>query len=338
MCRAYKELKMPDKIKAEEYIVNHLLGEKQDLTEDSILDDWKQASPENRIDLEKYQQIWDGVDGASKLQNFDSEIAWNSINSKIESRNSRFRILKNVAFTVSGMAATLLIFLGLNFYTSLFSKSEPIISMSTTYGSRSEVLLPDGTVVKLNAGSSLKYHFDTSDEIRNVSFSGEGFFEVAKSKQPFVIHAPNGLNIKVLGTKFNLSAYPEDRLTQTSLVEGRVELSHSGSASLILNPGQIASYDNISSQLSFSGGEVSQNLGWMQNKLYMDNMSLQEVCARLERWYDVDITFGDKKLGDRIHYTGVIREQSVLDVLDAMCRLSTIRYQVKGKEIIISGK
>jgi len=70
----------------------------------------------------------------------------------------------------------------------------------------------------------------------------------------------------------------------------------------------------------------------------MDNMSLQEVCIRLERWYDVSITLNDQSLGEKIHYTGVLKEQTVLDVLDALCRLSTIKYEIKGKSIIISGK
>jgi hypothetical protein len=70
----------------------------------------------------------------------------------------------------------------------------------------------------------------------------------------------------------------------------------------------------------------------------MENMSLQDVCTKLERWFDVQIIFSDNKLGEKIHYTGILKEQTVLDVLNALCRLSSIRYELKGKEIRISGE
>lgn len=329
---------MEEKFPVGEHIVDRLLEAAPSATADHQLDEWQQASPENKMNLEKYQKIWDATADVSTLQKFDSEKAWNQVDLVIERRKNRTRQLKNIALVVSGMAASLLILLSLTFYTNLFSNSDAAIAMTTTYGSRSEVTLPDGSIVKLDAGSNLKYHFDKVSQTRKVDFSGEAFFEVAKSKKPFVVQTPNGLKVKVLGTKFNLSNYPEDRLAQTSLFEGKVELSQNGSPSLMLNPGQIATLDKNSNEIKYTRGEISHTISWMQNKLYMDNMSLQEVCIRLERWYDVNITLKDESLGEKIHYTGVLKEQTVLDVLDALCRLSTIKYEIKGKSIIISGK
>lgn len=321
-----------------EHIVEHLLDGKQSSSGDTKLDEWQKANPENKNELGKYQKIWTAIADVSTLQKFDSEKAWNQVNSKLETRKNRTRQLKNIALVVSGMAASLLIFLSLTFYTSLFSSSEATLAMSTTYGSRSEVILPDGSVVKLNAGSTLEYHYDQISQTRKVDFSGEAFFEVAKSKKPFVIETADGLKVKVLGTKFNLSAYPEDRMAQTSLVEGKVELSQNGSPNLILMPGQIASLDKKSNEIRYTEGEISHITSWMENKLYMENMSLQEVCTKMERWYDVKITLSDKSLGEKIHYTGVLKEQTVLDVLNALCQLSSIRYELKGKDIVISGR
>ena len=329
---------MEEKFPVGEHIVDRLLEAEPSATADPQLDEWQQASPENKMNLEKYQKIWDATADVITIQKFDSEKAWNQVDSTLESRKIRIRRLKNLAYAVSGMAASLLIFFSLTFYTNLFSNSGATIAMTTTYGSRSEVVLPDGSIVKLDAGSNLKYHFDEVSQTRKVDFSGEAFFEVAKSKKPFVVQTPNGLKVKVLGTKFNLSNYPEDRLAQTSLFEGKVELSQNGSPSLMLNPGQIATLDKNSNEIKYTRGEISHTISWMQNKLYMDNMSLQEVCIRLERWYDVSITLNDQSLGEKIHYTGVLKEQTVLDVLDALCRLSTIKYEIKGKSIIISGK
>jgi ferric-dicitrate binding protein FerR (iron transport regulator) len=328
---------MEEKLPVGERIVDHLLGEEMTETSNKFVSEWQQANPENKNDLHKYQQIWDKTEVAHRHSKFDTAKAWKKVDSSIESHQFRLRRMKNMAYAVSGMAASLLVFLAFTFYTGLFSDAEAKIAMSTTYGSRSEVVLPDGSVVKLNAGSNLEYHFDPVQKIRTVNFSGEAFFDVAKSKQPFVINTPDGLKVKVLGTKFNLSAYPEDHLVQTSLVEGKVKLNAGGAEELVLNPGQIATFDKQTHELDYATGEVSHQLGWTQDKLYMDNMSLQEVCIRLERWYDVDITLSEKSLGDKIHYTGVLKEQTVSDVLNALCRLSSIEYELKGKDIIISG-
>ena len=321
-----------------EHIVDHLLNGQQPDPTDNKLDEWQKASPENKGELEKYQKIWSAADGAFVIQKFDAGKAWSQVDSAIETKRNRARQIKNMALIVSGMAASLLIFLSLNFFTDLFSTSGATIAMTTTYGSRSEVVLPDGSVVKLNAGSNLEYHYDKISKTRKVGFSGEAFFEVAKSKKPFVIETADGLKVKVLGTKFNLCTYPEDRTVQTSLLEGKVEMSQRGSGSLILEPGQIATFDKKSNALAYTKGEISHITSWMQNKLYMENMSLQDVCIRLERWYDVQITLKDKSLGEKIHYTGVLKEQTVLDVLNALRRLSAINYELDGKEIIISGR
>ncbi len=321
-----------------EHLVDHLLSGVQSAVADHELDEWQKANPENENELGKYQKIWTATADVSTLNKFDSEKAWNQVDSKLETRKNRTRQLKNIALVVSGMAATLLIFLSLTFYTDLFSTSGATIAMTTTYGSRSEVVLPDGSVVKLNAGSNLEYHYDKISQTRKVDFSGEAFFEVAKSKKPFVIETADGLKVKVLGTKFNLSTYPDDRTAETALFEGKVELSQNGSTPLILKPGEMASLDKNSNKINYTKGEISQTTSWMQNKLYMENMSLRDVCTKLERWYDVKITLSDDQLGEKIHYTGVLKEQTVLDVLNALCQLSSISYELKGKEITISAR
>jgi transmembrane sensor len=329
---------MEEKFPIGEHIIDYLLDGEQSSPEDTKLDEWQKANPENKKDLGKYQKVWDATAGVFVLQKFDSERAWGQVDSKLKIRKNRTRQLKNIALVVSGMAASLLVFLSLTFYTSLFSTSGETISMTTTYGSRSEVVLPDGSVVKLNAGSNLEYHFDKVSRTRKVDFSGEAFFEVAKSKKPFVIQTADGLKVKVLGTKFNLSTYPEDRMAQTALFEGKVELSQNGSTPLILKPGEMATLDKKSNEIKYAEGEISNTTSWMENKLFMENMSLQDVCTKLERWYDVQIKFSDKSLGEKIHYTGVLKEQTVLDVLNALCQLSSIKYDLKGKDIMISGR
>mgnify|MGYP001039287941 CR=1 FL=1 len=327
---------MKDEFQIEKKIVTHFLNEEEVSSNNSTINKWLQAE-KNKKDLQKYYRIWKEAGKVNQFQKYNVPKAWSKVDSKLKSRNIQMRRLKNLAYATAGMVASLFIFFSL-YYFSIFSTSESTIALSTAYGSHSKVMLPDGSVVKLNAGSSLSYHFDNRHKIRSVDFSGEAFFDVTPSPKPFVIHTPGGLNVKVLGTKFNLIAYTEDHMIQTTLIEGTVELYAPGTTNLILRPGQIAVFDEKINSLKYADKEVTHQLGWMQGKLYMDNMSLEEVCKRLERWYDVDISLSDLSLGEKIHYTGVLKEQNIQDILDALCKLSSITYELKGKEIKIRKK
>ncbi len=329
---------MDEKFPIGEHIVDHLSQEGQFLATNRELSNWAESSPENKAELNNYKKIWNVSADALVIRKFDTNEAWQKVDSEIGFRNSRTRRIRNISLVFSGMAASLLIFVSLNFFTDLFFTSEAAISMTTTYGSRSEVTLPDGSLVKLNAGSNLNYHYDKVSQIRKVDFSGEAYFEVAKSNKPFEILTTDGLKVKVLGTKFNLSTYPDDQSAQTSLFEGKVELSKVGATDLVLKPGEMAVLDKTSNQITYAKGEISHSRSWMQNKLYMENMSLADVCKYMERWYDVQIMLSDESLGQKIHYTGVLREQTVLDVLNALCQLSSISYELNGKEIKLREK
>jgi ferric-dicitrate binding protein FerR (iron transport regulator) len=190
--------------------------------------------------------------------------------------------------------------------------------------------------VKLNAGSNIRYSFHPKKNIRELYFQGEGFFEIAKSEHPFVVNTASGLQVKVLGTTFNLCAYEEDSTVRTSLLEGHVELSHA-SGKMGLKAGEMAVYHPKTRELKKENAILAYTYGWINNKLYMDEMSLSEVCKRLERQYDVQIALqGD--IGETIHYNGVLQEESITDVLNALVQLSRIKYRMSGKKINITSK
>lgn len=302
------------------------------------LDEWVKSSEDNKLIYDRYHKIWLGSLEVFTKNKFDASFAWTKVNKKITEKTVIRQRLNNVLYATIGMAASLLILLSVTFYTDVFSTREETVKISTNYGSRTSIILPDGSHVKLNVGTNLEYRFDRINKLREVQFNGEGYFEVAKSKTPFVIHTPEGLNIKVLGTKFNLKAYDEDNDIRTTLIEGKVELIKSGSKSLFLEPGQIAIYNEKTRRLGYSTGQADQDIGWVNNKLYMENMSLYEVCKILQRWYAVNIVLENNEMGDKFHYTGVLREKTISEVLDALCELSEIKYQIKGNYININNK
>ena len=146
----------------------------------------------------------------------------------------------------------------------------------------------------------------------------------------------DGVEVKVLGTSFNLRAYADDPTVQASLVEGHIELGHNNDK-LKMKAGDMAEFNKRTSTLKQLSGDVSHSYGWLNNKLYMDDMSLTDVCKYLERWYNVDIHI-QEGLGKNIHYNGVIQEETITDVLEALSHLSNIAYHVKGKNISITPK
>ena len=296
---------------------------------------WILGSDENRKEYHDIRKIWQAVSMMAKSEKIDSFDAWEKVNHIILKRQIKKNKIRNLGYALAGMAASIIILFSLHLF-SVFTTPDSSVILSTNLGDRSEVTLPDGSVVKLNSGSTIKYHFNSLLKIREVKFSGEGFFNVSKTGNPFVVTTPDGLQVRVLGTIFNLHAYPEDYINQTTLIKGKVELSTSTHKKMILKPGQIANFNKISNCLDYATGNPNHMLSWMDNKLYMDNMSLKEVCTRLDRWYDVHIQIKDAELTKSIHYSGVLGEETIIDVLDALCKLSPIQYKMKGKKIIIT--
>ncbi len=319
------------------HIIDYLQKENNRNILDPVLKDWLKADDKNREDFFKYTKIWNSITILAKRRKFNPNAAWEIVNSKIAKRaklNDRFKVS-----LLSSAAASLLILFTLSFYFNWFTPEmvTPLV-LVTEFGNRSEAILPDGTKVQLNSGSELTYCYNKHKRVRNVQFSGEGYFEVKKDKKPFVIELQNGLSLQVLGTKFNLSSYPDDDMIETTLTEGRVELISSENKQLILEPGQIVSFNKKSGKLVYSQEKVSHNLGWMDRKLYMDNMSISEVCKVLERWYNIQITITQTEVVENVHYTGVLQEESVNDVLKALSEISPIKYIIEGQKITISKK
>jgi len=320
-------------------IIDHLLSKDSGQPPAPEMEKWLNESDANKSELAKFYRIWAGSKKLADAAAFNSAAAFRKVDDKIQQQFSKRNNLYRISIAVSSVAAVLLIVFGIKLFLMSSGSQNGLVSVRTEMGDRSFVVLPDGTKVKLNGGSSLNYSLNAKNHLRTVSFSGEAFFEVAKSKTPFEISTTSGLKVKVLGTKFNLKAYPTDGEVQTTLIEGSVALSsiHS-SQSLKISPGQIASYDKASDNLSLSKGVPEHILSWMDNKLYMDNMDLGEVCRRLERWYNVTIWIKDESLRQSIHYTGVLSEETIVDVLDALCQLSPIQYEMTGKKVVITKK
>lgn len=275
---------------------------------------------------------------------------------------SRFQKWKMLALVSLGF---LLLFLGFHFLTvqnPVASAQKPVWEVVTRNGSKTNLLLPDGSTVWLNAGSRLTYDSLYGTSLREVTLSGEAYFEVARNpKKPFIIHTGK-INIRVLGTVFNVKSYPEENTIETSLIKGSIEVSFPSQPSkkIILKPNQKLIIDKTETNspakrnpgvpgseplisiehLNRIGTDSSiTETGWMENRLYFNDMSFQDLLHNMERKYGVSFKMTDSIL-DTIHFTGSFQNETVSQALDAL-RLTAeqstadFTYEIKGNQVFI---
>jgi ferric-dicitrate binding protein FerR (iron transport regulator) len=272
------------------------------------------------------------------------------------------------------IAAAVLMIASIYWYTSVTKRtaaSRPFVAahtgekneVSTRNGSKSKVTLPDGSKVWLNAGSVLTYNKDFGGDIREVDLSGEAFFEVVPAispktdqKIPFIIHTQH-IDVRVLGTAFNVKSYPGDKQTETSLVHGKVEVLihnrpdekitlHPNEKLVVMNeevsqpvnnkPGMSNKEPFVSlSKLNYTATDsILVETAWVQNKLVFDNESFLEVAEKMERWYNVKIQFRDTKK-QALRFTGVFENETIQQALDYMSITGPFHYSMQGNTITI---
>jgi len=234
----------------------------------------------------------------------------------------------------------------------------------TANGSRTHLTLPDGTLVWLNAGSRLSYGKNYNSSTREVSLTGEAFFDVARNSQkPFLIHTAR-IDIQVLGTSFNVKSYPMDRTTEATLIRGSIEVSikdrpsekiilkpneklvvaNDDSALLRSNPGRLAPSVKDESLVTIRKPTYEQSTGaiietsWVDNKLTFKEETFGELALQMERWYGVTIRFGDPALA-QLQFTGSFKEETIQQALEAL-KLTTLTplftYSIEGNQIEIN--
>jgi ferric-dicitrate binding protein FerR (iron transport regulator) len=201
-------------------------------------------------------------------------------------------------------------------------------------GSRISFDLPDGTRGWLNSGSSLEYTLPFSEN-RQVSVGGEAWFDVAHdASHPFEISAGNS-KVKVLGTKFNLNAYPEESYVEVVLEEGKVEFSVPGISSAVeMKPNERLVYNRDSVHIATT--DPSKYAAWVEGKLVFKGDPMPEVARRIERWYNVQVELIDKDLEKDI-IRGTFQDDSLEDVLRFVSMTSPIRYRIIDRKVLDDG-
>jgi len=202
-------------------------------------------------------------------------------------------------------------------------------------GQKASLILPDGSKVWINSGSTLTYGSRYNQKERIINLDGEAYFEVAPNKRaPFIVQS-HGFSVKALGTAFDVKAYGEDKQFSTALVHGKVEVND-GNETLYLRPNQKIIYDRVARQMVKRDVEDSNiYASWRDNQLVFESETFENIALVLERNYNVKLVFESEFLKG-CHYSGSLANTSLSSILQIFAVTSPLSYKIKDSVIYLS--
>lgn len=332
-----------------------------------------QILDKNSVELDMLAQtIWD--QSSREEESLDKTSILKSVHQKLNFETHSSPALThsktNVIKLVLRYAAIFLIGFGLAWLffarnSAGIKPSADFYKVTVAYGSKSTIELPDGSTVTLNSGSTLKYPSVFAAENRTVILDGEAFFDVKKNpSKPFLVKTKD-ITVKVLGTTFNVKSYPDDNLTEATLVTGKVEIIRNNDNSdlsksqntLVLAPNQKAVFYRESDELALKVEEpkvetiereaplelkvlvqkeikTENVISWKNNILVFNSEPFGDIIKKLERWYNVEVTLKYTKLSPVV-FSGKFDKESVQEVLHALSLIEPFKYEINKNQILI---
>jgi len=313
-----------------------LLDPQNELTARSYIQDiWRDTPPlEGEADIGALlEQTWQRIDQRQNAPTWRrSGGVWTA-----DGGHSRLWRVAAAVLVLAVASATLFYFSKQSVHPVLPGDTGRAVSSAT--GQIMMEVLPDGTKVWLNAQSTVRYPetFAGLAE-REVWLEGEAYFDVTEDKQhPFIVHAPE-VNIRVLGTAFNVKSYAGDATVETTLVRGKVALETDGAGGkkIELKPNQQAVFSHTSKDLALAEVETDRFTSWMNGSLVFEDSPVQDVIKALERWYGVTIHL-QQESNLQCRLTARIDKESLTETLDLLSSTAGITYTITGTRIEITG-
>ena len=228
----------------------------------------------------------------------------------------------------------------LNSSSTSYNKDQILYNtISTPRGGQYQILLADGSKVWLNAASSLRFPASFTGKERDVELTGEGYFEVAHNAEKSFKVTVNGLEVKVLGTHFNINAYSDETVIKTTLLEGAVKISK-GSVSKTIMPGEQAQTENkndvVDSRIKIQTVDVDAAVAWKNGRFIFQSDNIQSIMRQLSRWYDVNVSYEGSVT--REEFVGIIsrsRYENISKILEMLEKTRTVSFLIKDRHVTV---
>jgi ferric-dicitrate binding protein FerR (iron transport regulator) len=325
------------------HIVDYLLNGVDEIPADPILAEWL-TDEANRIELKKYQKIWEETRTVMKAEQFDNERAWKKVDA-INRHNERFRNRRKRFYRLAIRAAVAVVLLLpsliLTYY--LLHKPQnneaiiPPVELTTTHGQISKFTLPDSSHVWLNANSHLTYTGVFGNDSRDVELSGEAYFEITEdTDKPFTVKAGE-VYVRVFGTVFNMQAYPSENRIETTLLKGSVSVMQENIpiGGVFLRPGQQLLFDKYDKNVIVKEIDIAPYTSWKDGKLIFRQTVLKDAFAIMERNFRIKIVVNDKSLED-CKITGRFSlTEKPEDIMDAIRETLKFEYEKQNNTFIV---
>ncbi len=315
---------------------------------DHLWEKWLLANPSRHSEIEKARKIVLALHFQGKsVPEYDIGQQWKRLESSIaasdatkEYETTPRRINLNWIWKLLAAACVVL---GAFFFANRYLDHHNVpasayvpVEHKAANGQQRKLVLPDGTHVTLNAGSSVSYPEEFEDNIRKVTLSGEAFFDVKRNeKAPFVITTGDVVT-KVLGTSFNIRAYPENKAVQVAVVSGKVKVnaqigSEDQNACVFLSKSEMATFQKEAGELIVSTYDEKEQIGWKDGMLYFQKSDFHSTILKLERWYGVkfEVAPGVRMDADW-RFSGKFQDKPLNYILGVMSYPNRFSYKVNN--------
>lgn len=311
-------------------------------------------SEDKKQELAQLKSVYDSLSVRVEALKYPIDVSWETMRQKIDTgkqtKKTNVSPIRRMTYLWTYAAIFLLILL-LGVQYVYYHSNAQRIEMPDSYtrfvvergGGKSSLFLPDGTKVLLNAGTTIQYPTQFDQHERTVMLDGEGYFEVAENEQkPFVVKL-KGYDVKVLGTVFNVKAYPDMPYSTTSLVSGKVLLTSYDSVGTvreerIMHPDETARIDKQTGSITTFRSDDEFQLAWTKQLYKFKDKPFAEIVSELERLYDVNILIEDEALSQSIFTGSFVLKSTIEEVLEPFGQYNKFRYTKDGHTIRIYPK
>jgi transmembrane sensor len=319
-----------------ELVSKFFAGEISDSELDQLLL-WLDSDPENRRIFNQENEVWQEASFRNKLENYKNDSAWLSISSKLELGKGKPRsvtVIRKNYFRILVAAASVICLLAIGGVSSWFisvrsyhqiSENQSIIE--TNEGEKAHVILPDSSEIYLNSGSRIQYISDYNLFKRTVQLSGEAYFVVSTNKaKPFVVKS-NDLTVTATGTRFNIFSFPNENRVETTMEEGKIDVSVKGQAPINVKAGQQVVYNVKNGDVFVHDVNPDTYTSWRENKLLFFDTPFEEVLRKVGRKYNVTFEVAGHDLMD-LKFTATFIDESIEEVMQMLKTVSPVMYKI----------